>query len=621
MKKSNKYSIIAVLAVSIVLVAFGLTGIIRAALTVNLGTADSFAILAGSAITNIGPSVISGNVGLSPAGGVSYAGLTAAEVTGTIYAVDAAGPAGSVNNPALLTTAKNDLVTAYNNATGQTPASTVPTELGGTTKTAGTYNSADGTFGITGTLTLDAQGNPDAVFIFKTASTLITAASSTVTLANGAQACHVFWQVGSSATLGTNSVFKGNILALTSATLTTGANVEGRVLARNGAVTLDTNTVTVPVCTAEVTSQPVAQNRGTLTVVKQVINDNGKTKTYSDFNLFVDGNGLSSVQSGHSGTFFASNEGVVYTVSETADTNYTLAFSGDCDSNGRVTLYTNNNKFCVLTNDDKGTAVAVPPVPPLIDVVKVPSPLALPAGPGQVTYTYTLRNVGTVPVTDITMIGDTCSPIILISGDTDGDARLDLNETWTYRCSTILPATHTNIVTTIGWANGVSATDIANATVVVGASTVPPLIHVTKVPSPLTFSAGGGLITYTNKVTNPGTVALSNVRLADDKCGSVTYVSGDTNGDSKLDTTETWTYTCLQNITKTVTNTVIATGEANGLTARDVAVATVVVALPKLPNTGNDPGARNNILILIGFLSLAAVSLIVVALRRRTVKS
>jgi hypothetical protein len=128
----------------------------------------------------------------------------------------------------------------------------VPAELGGTTKTAGVYDSADGTFGITGTLTLDAQGDPNAVFIFKTASTLITAGASSVVLVNDAQACNVFWQVGSSATLGTNSTFNGNILALTSITLTTGANVNGRVLARNGAVTLDTNTITKATCAAPV---------------------------------------------------------------------------------------------------------------------------------------------------------------------------------------------------------------------------------------------------------------------------------------------------------------------------------------------------------------------------------
>ncbi|PIR13817.1 hypothetical protein COV49_00860, partial [Candidatus Falkowbacteria bacterium CG11_big_fil_rev_8_21_14_0_20_39_10] len=110
----------------------------------------------------------------------------------------------------------------------------------------------------------------------------------------------------------------------------------------------------------------------------------------------------------------------------------------------------------------------VPPVPPLIDIVKVPSPLALPNGPGTVKYIYTLRNIGTVPVSNITMVGDTCSPIALILGDTNTDAKLDTNETWVYTCSGILTKTHTNIITASGWANGISATDIANATVIVG---------------------------------------------------------------------------------------------------------------------------------------------------------
>ncbi|MDO8443217.1 MAG: ice-binding family protein [bacterium] len=233
MKKFNKNSIIT-LAVAF---TFGLAGLVIAATSVNLGTADNFAILAGSTITNTGPSVINGDLGLSP--GTAVTGFPLGTLNGTQHAAN--------------TTAANAqvaLTTAYNNAAGQTPVSTVPTELGGTTKTAGVYDSAAGTFGITGTLTLDATGDPNAVFIFKTASTLITAHASNIVLANGAQACNVFWQVGSSATLGTNSNFKGNILALTSATLTTGANVEGRVLARNGAVTLDTNTITKATCAA-----------------------------------------------------------------------------------------------------------------------------------------------------------------------------------------------------------------------------------------------------------------------------------------------------------------------------------------------------------------------------------
>ncbi len=239
-----------VVVVAIVL-AVGLVGLSYAATTVSLGSADGFAVLAGSTVTNTGSTVVNGNLGLSP--GSSVTGFPPGTVSGT----------QSVANTAAVQ-AQTDLTMAYTNATGQSTSSTVPTELGGTTKTAGVYDSATGTFGITGTLTLDAQGNPNAVFIFKTASTLITGGASSVVLTNGAQACNVFWQVGSSATLGANSTFKGNILALQSATLTTGANVEGRILARNGAVTLDSNTITRAVC-AVATPTPTPVPTTTLT--------------------------------------------------------------------------------------------------------------------------------------------------------------------------------------------------------------------------------------------------------------------------------------------------------------------------------------------------------------------
>jgi LPXTG-motif cell wall-anchored protein len=159
------------------------------------------------------------------------------------------------------------LVTAYDDAAGRTPATTVSADLGGQTLVPGVYNSA-AALALTGTLTLDGQNDPDAVFIFQAGSTLTTASSSNVALINGAQACHVFWQVGSSATLGTNSNFTGHVLALTSITATTGATINGQLLARNGAVTLDTNTITNDVCAAVVTPTPTAT--ATPTVVPTV---------------------------------------------------------------------------------------------------------------------------------------------------------------------------------------------------------------------------------------------------------------------------------------------------------------------------------------------------------------
>ena len=201
---------------------------------VLLGAADSFVVLAGAGITNTGPTTLNGDIGTYPT--TSISGDSSMTING----------ANHVGN-AVTQNAKSDLVTAYNNAAGQGPPSPIAVDLGGQTLTSGVYNSAS-SIGLTGALTLNAQGDPDAVFVFQAGSTLTTATASSVVLANGAQACNVYWQIGSSATLGTATAFRGTILALTDITLTTGATVEGRVLARNGAVTLDTNTITRPTC-------------------------------------------------------------------------------------------------------------------------------------------------------------------------------------------------------------------------------------------------------------------------------------------------------------------------------------------------------------------------------------
>lgn len=228
-------ALILVGAITALAVVAGPRSASAAELPVPLGAAANFAVLAGTTITSTGLSMVNGDIGVSP--GTAVTGFPPGQLNGSLHANDAAAVAG-----------QSDLAIAYNDAVSRTTTAVVSDQLGGTTKTTGVYESVAGTFDITGDLTLDAQGDPNAVFIFKTTTTLITGASSMVNLANGAQACNVFWQVGSSATLGANSTLRGNLLAFTSITVGAALAVDGRTLAINGAVTMDTATITRSTC-------------------------------------------------------------------------------------------------------------------------------------------------------------------------------------------------------------------------------------------------------------------------------------------------------------------------------------------------------------------------------------
>jgi hypothetical protein len=246
------------------------SAIVQAAATagqapVALGSASTFAVLAGSTVTSAGATAVDGDLGVSP--GTTMTG--APTVKGTTHLGDA-----------VAAQAQLDLTSAYNDAAGRTVSPiTVAGNLGGQTLTQGLYKSTSSLEISSGDLTLDAQGDANAVFIFQMASTLTTTAGRKVILSGGAKAANIVWQVGSSATLGTTSVMKGNILALASITLTTGATLEGRALARTGAVTLESNAVGIVTAASPVLQSAAVVTGPYTTTVGQSVNLATKTMT------------------------------------------------------------------------------------------------------------------------------------------------------------------------------------------------------------------------------------------------------------------------------------------------------------------------------------------------------
>ncbi len=220
---------------------------------VDLGSAAHFTILAGAAVTTTGGGIINGDVGASPITGAAIH-LTQAQVNGTIYTVDAAGPADSVIAPALLTTAKGDLTTAFNDAAGRMPAPTgaflnpelVPGSgnFGGMTLVPGLYKFT-GTAAASGA-DVTLTGGPDDVWIFQIAADLQVGTSVHFILAGGAQARNIFWQVGTSANIGTFAVFKGTIMSNQGIVMMTSSTLEGRALAFTAGITYNGNSGNLP---------------------------------------------------------------------------------------------------------------------------------------------------------------------------------------------------------------------------------------------------------------------------------------------------------------------------------------------------------------------------------------
>jgi Ice-binding-like len=235
--------------VVVVCLAFAAVPVAADASAVGLGTAQPFVVLSGAGVTNTGSSVLNGDLGVSPGTSLSGFGLPAV-VNGATHA-----------NDAVAAQAESDLTTAYDVAAGQPipPGNELTgVDLGGLTLGPGAYGFSTSAQ-LTGQLTLDAHGDPNAQFVFVIGSTLTTATASSVILTNGASPCNVYWKIGSSATLGTSTAFEGNLLALTSVSLNDSVTVLGRVLARNGEVTLINDVLTMPQC-ATGSSPPVTES-------------------------------------------------------------------------------------------------------------------------------------------------------------------------------------------------------------------------------------------------------------------------------------------------------------------------------------------------------------------------
>jgi uncharacterized repeat protein (TIGR01451 family) len=418
----------------------------------------------------------------------------------------------------------------------------------------------------------------------------------------------------------------------TSYTKTLGAGCSGTATSGQDLTCLITNDYITPTSTSTSTSSSTPTSTpATLHVIKFVA---GGALGPSAFMVHV--KNASGVDVSNSPLAGAATPGTLYslpagnyTVSEDANTLYAQTFDGFCPS-GNVSLSAGQDLTCTIINTDIPLLATVVPstvgvssggggggmIVPLIGILKVPNPLALPRGAGSTTYNYTVWNVGgQQALDDVTVTDDKCSPVTYISGDVNNNNKLDPGEHWKYNCTATLSTTTTNTAIATGYGDNSqhqSAIATAVATVVVGAPIVPPLINIVKVPSRLTpFPYGGGVVAYTYTVTNPGVVAMNDVTVTDNKCSPVTYVSGDTNNDHLLDPGETWIYTCKTNVTASTMNTATAEGSANGFTAVGYAFATVLVATPGFPNTGfpsNEDNIPWNAMALIGVFTIVLIS-------------
>ena len=359
MKKTRfTQAVLALFTIPILLIFVSTSSTSAAGPTIRPGSTTSFAVLASTTITNTGTTTISGtaggDIGLSP--GTSFTGSASVTTNGTSHITDSSA-----------STAQTDFTTAYNDL--GVPAATVlaAPDLAGQTISAGTYKTAGGTFANSGTLTLDAGNDPNAIFIFQAASTLTTSTSSTMTLINGAQACHVYWQVGSSATIGVTSTLIGHVYAAVSITAKTGATIKGQLLAHTGAVTLDTNTIVNDNCSV---APPPASASCTSSISNLQFTTGGAGATTGKLTWTTSGPGLFQYTGDPSlypapfnyGTRTATWDGSLVKIVPTTSYPVTVQFFGSCGSISQASVVV-SNAAAVATPTP--TPVATPTTPPV----------------------------------------------------------------------------------------------------------------------------------------------------------------------------------------------------------------------------------------------------------------
>lgn len=259
---------------------------------------------------------------------------------------------------------------------------------------------------------------------------------------------------------------------------------------------------------------------------------------------------------------------------------------------------------------------------PSIGITTVPTPSSLPRGAGDVIYKYAVKNFSKeVPLSNIQITDNKCSPVKFIEGDDNNDSKLDFNETWRYTCKTKVYATTQNVAKVSGVFNDVTFTHRSYSTIVVGSYAPPPIVSIvnlSKIAFPYSLPAGGGDVVFIYRVNNPGEVPLNNVVVTDDICDDISNKLGDINNNELLDVTEVWMYTCATHIDQTTTNTAYVSSSANDLYAIGEATFTVQVDVapeqnvapqskddPTLPSSPiGDSGTSKSVIwgILVGVL-------------------